>query len=129
MSIPSVQWYKHYQHYRYTFTLIFLKCSGCCLCHRSKCLSRGITPKGVVSIAVTRVKMQSKGQGSSWGSVKRCSVPYLQHSLIGGQAFAHVDSQRVKGKNSPWSRPFKNLDRGHSSGHSTQAPFTRTKPV
>ena len=39
------------------------------------------------------VKMQSNGQGAIWGSVKRCSGPYLQHSLAAkrhGQDFAHA---------------------------------------
>jgi hypothetical protein len=41
-----------------------------------------VTPIGAVSRAATAVKMQSNGQGTSWGSVKRSSGvsgPYLLH--------------------------------------------------
>ena len=61
-------------------------------------------------------------------TVKRCSRPYLRYSEAAkrrGRDFAHaqlIDSQRVKGKNLPWSSGqgqfwmVKNLDRGRSSG-------------
>ena len=39
----------------------------------------GVTPIGAVSRAMTAVKMQWKGHGTSWGLVKRCSGPHLQH--------------------------------------------------
>ena len=35
--------------------------------------SRGVTPIGAMSRAATGVKMQSNGQGTFWGSVKRTS--------------------------------------------------------
>ena len=43
-------------------------------------LGTGITPIGAVSRAATGMKMQSNGQGTSWGLVMRCPGTYLQHS-------------------------------------------------
>ena len=40
---------------------------------RSSLAQGGITPIGAVSRAATGVKMQSNGQGTFWGSVKRSS--------------------------------------------------------
>ena len=76
-------------------------------------LQGGVTPMGAMSRAATAVKMQSKGQGTFWGSVKRSSsvqgLMSIQQLLVikrHGQDFAHaqlIDGQWVKGKNSPWS--------------------------
>ena len=39
----------------------------------SSLITRGVTPIGAVSRAAIGIKMQSKGQGTFWGSVKRSS--------------------------------------------------------
>ena len=102
---------------------VLIICYAWLMSQVSKKLQGGVTPIGAVSRAATEVKLQSKGQGTFWGSVKRSSG-VLGPIKRRGRAFAHaqlIDGQRVK--NWPWSNgqgPFwtvKNLDRVRSSGH------------
>ena len=71
-----------------------------------------VTPIGAMSRAVTGVKMQSNGQGTFWGLVKRSSSVlghYLRHywrSRGVVDPFAHVqliDGQGSRAKIPAWS--------------------------